>query len=61
MIVRLIIETVDRYGLTKSRLQKHKSAAIGFVDKVGKKQLSSEPATKYQKRSKSTDIACSHF
>ncbi len=49
-IVRLIIETVDRYGLTKSRLQKHKSAAMGFVEKVGKQQLSSEAATKYQKR-----------
>src|SRR5258706_13072100 len=40
----------DRYGLTKSRLQKHKSAAMGFVEKVGKQQLSSEAATKYQKR-----------
>jgi predicted RecB family nuclease len=49
-IVRLIIETVDRYGLSKSRLQKHKSAAIGFVEKVGKQQLSSETATKYRKR-----------
>jgi len=49
-IMRTIIETVDLYGLTKSRLQKHKSAAIGFVEKVGKDHLSSEAATKYQKR-----------
>ena len=49
-IVRSIIETVDRYGLTKSRLQKHKSAAMGFVEKFGKHQVSSEAATKYQKR-----------
>ena len=49
-IVRSIIETVDRYGLTKSRLQKHKSAAMGFVEKCGKHQVSSEAATKYQKR-----------
>jgi DNA-directed RNA polymerase subunit RPC12/RpoP len=49
-IVRPIIETVDRYGLTKSRLQKHKNAAMGFVEKVGKHQVSSETATKYQKR-----------
>jgi hypothetical protein len=49
-IVRSIIETVDRYGLTKCRLQKHKSAAMGFVEKFGKHQVSSEAATKYQKR-----------
>jgi DNA-directed RNA polymerase subunit RPC12/RpoP len=49
-IVRSIIETVDRYGLTKCRLQKHKSAAMGFVEKFGKNQVSSEAATKYQKR-----------
>ena len=49
-IVRSIIETVDRYGLTKSRLQKHKSAAMAFVEKFGKHQGSSEAATKYQKR-----------
>jgi hypothetical protein len=48
--VRPIIETVDRYGLTKSRLQKHKSAAMGFVEKVGNHTVSSEAATKYQKR-----------
>jgi predicted RecB family nuclease len=49
-IVRSIIATVDRYGLTKCRLQKHKSAAMGFVEKFGKHQVSSEAATKYQKR-----------
>jgi len=49
-IVRSIVETVDRYGLTKCRLQKHKSAAMGFVEKFGKHQVSSEAATKYQKR-----------
>jgi len=49
-IVRSIVETVDRYGLTRCRLQKHKSAAMGFVEKFGKHQVSSEAATKYQKR-----------
>jgi DNA-directed RNA polymerase subunit RPC12/RpoP len=49
-IVRSVIETVDRYGLTKSRLQKHKSAAMGFVEKCCKHQGSSEAARKYQKR-----------
>ncbi len=50
--VRLIIETVDRYGLAKSRLQKHKSAALGFVEEVSKQHVSSEAAAKYQKRMK---------
>jgi hypothetical protein len=48
--VRLIIETVDRYGLTKNRLQKHKSSAMGFVEEVGRHHVSSEAAAKYQKR-----------
>jgi hypothetical protein len=48
--VRPIIETVDRYGLAKSRLQKHKSAAMEFVEEVGRRLVSSEAATKYQKR-----------
>jgi predicted RecB family nuclease len=50
MVIRSIVETVDRYGLAKSRLQKHKSAAIGFIEKVSGQHVSSEAATKYQKR-----------
>jgi hypothetical protein len=49
-VMRPIIETVDRYGLTKSRLQKHKIAAMGFVEKVVGNRLSSEAARKYQNR-----------
>src|SRR5215831_18387907 len=49
-IMRPIVETVDRYGLIKNRLQKHKSAAMAFLEKVIGKQISSEIATKYQKR-----------
>jgi predicted RecB family nuclease len=49
-IMRPIIETVDRYGLTKSRLQKHKTAAMGFVEKVVARRVSTEAATKYQNR-----------
>jgi hypothetical protein len=48
--VRPIIETVDRYGLTRSRLQKHKGTAMAFIEEVGKRCLSSEAAIKYQKR-----------
>jgi predicted RecB family nuclease len=49
-VTRPIIETVDRHGLTKSRLQKHKIAAMAFVEKVVGNRLSSEAATKYQNR-----------
>ena len=49
-IMRPIIETVDRYGLTKSRLQKHKTAAMGFIEKVVARRVSTEAATKYQNR-----------
>jgi predicted RecB family nuclease len=49
-IVRPIVETVDRYGLTKNRLQKHKSSAMRFVENVSIHHVSSEAATKYQKR-----------
>ena len=48
--VRPIIETVDRYGLVKNRLQKHKSAANKFVEKASTHSVSSEAAMKYQKR-----------
>jgi hypothetical protein len=48
--VRPIIETVDRYGLAKNRLQKHKSAAHAFVEKASKHPGSSEAAMKYKKR-----------
>jgi hypothetical protein len=49
-VMRPIIETVDRYGLTKSRLQKHKAAAMRFVGKVIGSSVSSEAAKKYQRR-----------
>jgi hypothetical protein len=49
-IMRPIIETVDRYGLSKSRLQRHKSAAVRFVEKCGAHRVSSEVVAKYQKR-----------
>jgi len=50
LTMRPIIETVDRYGLIKSRLQKHKTAAMKFVEKVIAKSVSSEAAAKYQNR-----------
>jgi hypothetical protein len=50
LVMRPIIETVDRYGLTKRRLQKHKIAAMRFVEKVVGNRMSSEAARKYQTR-----------
>jgi hypothetical protein len=49
-VMRPIIETVDRYGLAKSRLQKHKIAAMEFVEKVVGYHVLSEAARKYQNR-----------
>jgi hypothetical protein len=49
-VMRPIVETVDRYGLTKRHLQKHKVTAMGFVENVLKQQPSSEVATKYKRR-----------
>ena len=48
--MRPVIETVDRYGLTKTHLQKHKVAAMDFVQKAIGREVSSEAALKYQKR-----------
>jgi Transposase IS66 family len=48
-VVRPIIETVDRYGLTKSRLQKQ-DHRDGFIEEITGQRVSSEAATKYQKR-----------
>jgi hypothetical protein len=50
LIMRPIIETVDRYGLTRNRLKRHKIAALGFVEKVIGNRASSEAARKYQNR-----------
>jgi hypothetical protein len=49
-VMRPIIETIDRYGLTKYRLRKHKPAAVGFVEKVVGRSGLSEVAKKYQNR-----------
>jgi len=49
-VIRPIIETIDRYGLTKSRLQKHKASAMKFVEEVVGTSVSSVAAKKYQSR-----------
>ena len=60
-IVRSIIETVDRYGLTKSRLQSTKARRSEFVEEVGKQRVSSEVPRSTKRELKNTDIDCSHF
>lgn len=49
-LLRSIVETIDRYGLTKSRLQRHKAPALAFVEAVARERPSSPAAAKYQKR-----------
>jgi predicted RecB family nuclease len=51
-LLREIIETVDRYGLKKRHLQKHKKKTFRFLESVSSRCLSSELAEKYQKRFK---------
>lgn len=45
-----IIETIDKYGLKKRHLNKHKMDALRFFEKIGQKDYSSESAKGFQKR-----------
>jgi len=45
-----IVNTVDRYGLKKHHLHKHKKEVSRFLNSVGSRQFVSELAGKYQKR-----------
>jgi predicted RecB family nuclease len=49
-LFRSIIETVDKYGLKRRHLHKHKRQADEFLDSVRQKQLTSDFALKYQSR-----------
>jgi hypothetical protein len=49
-LFRSIIETVDKYGLKRRHLHKHKGQADEFLDSVRQKQLTSDFALKYQNR-----------
>jgi hypothetical protein len=51
-LLRTIIETVDRYGLKKWHLHKHKKTTQRFLKNVCSQEFSSELAQKYQKRFK---------
>lgn len=49
-VLRSIIDTVDRYGLKKRHLHKHKKHAVAFVERVRTTTFSSDVALRYQKR-----------
>jgi len=49
-ILRTIIDTVDRYGLKKRHLHKHKKGAAAFVECVRTTTFNSDAALRYQKR-----------
>ncbi|MGD0653092.1 MAG: IS66 family transposase [Thermoguttaceae bacterium] len=49
-VLRGIIDTIDRYGLKKRHLHKHRSIAIEFIERVRQTPFGSEVALRYQKR-----------
>lgn len=50
VLLRAIVETIDRFGLKRRHLHKHRKAAMRFTDNVGSGCYNSEIAQKYQKR-----------
>ena len=49
-LLRTIIDTVDRYGLWRRHLHKHKRSVERLLDKIAAATYSSPFATKYQNR-----------
>jgi hypothetical protein len=49
-LLRTIVQTVDRYGLKRRHLGRHKPAVLQFLDSVASKEFSSELARAYKKR-----------
>ena len=49
-LLKAIVQTVDRYGLKKRHLHKHKRKVLHFLDSVASRKYLSELAAKYQKR-----------
>ena len=50
VILRSIIQTIDRFGLKKRHLHQHKKSVARFLKQVNAQEFSSELAVKYQKR-----------
>lgn len=49
-ILQAVVETIDKYGLKRRNLHKHKKAVLKFYDYVLGKDYTSEAAQQYQKR-----------
>src|SRR5262249_46722261 len=49
-LFRTIIETVDKYGLKRRHLHKHKRQADDFLESVREMRMESDYAVKYQER-----------
>jgi hypothetical protein len=49
-LLRTIVATVDRFGLKRRYLRKHKAAAERFLDTLRKKDLQTEMAVAYKTR-----------
>jgi len=49
-LLRNIVETVDRYGLKRRHLQKHRKEAITFVEHICSEHVTSGALKRYQKR-----------
>lgn len=49
-LLRMIIQTVDHYGLKARHLRKHKPAVLRFLDSMTSKEFMSELCGAYQKR-----------
>jgi predicted RecB family nuclease len=49
-LLKMIVQTVDRYGLKKRHLRKHRREVIRFLNSVASRKLLSELSVSYQKR-----------
>ncbi len=50
ILLRKVIDTVDKYGLKRRHLAKHKKEVVRFFCNIGRENFHSELAQKYQKR-----------
>jgi Transposase IS66 family len=60
-LLREIVETIDRYGLKKRHLGKHKRSAERFLDDVAALPCATEVSSALKKESTKTGINYSHF
>jgi Transposase IS66 family/RNase_H superfamily len=49
-LLRSIVETIDKYGLRRRHLEKHRKDVEAFYDAMGKDQYETDIAAQYQKR-----------